>query len=295
MPRELVAVGLGLISAVFIACGLVMRQRSTMHVPHAHAMGTGMATALVCQPLWWGGTAVAVGGYGFQALALGQGSLVLVQPLLVTSLLFALPLSAHLAHRRVTRREWTWALLLTIGIALFVVLGNPRSGRSRPPLLAWGLAATVIVPVVIACVWWAHGAIGRRRAVLLAVAVALLFAVVSVLTKVSVGMLERGGPGLLLTHPAVYVLVAIAVVTVGLQQSALHAGALQVSVPTMLVLEPIVAVSLGILVLGEHLNVSRFGGPGLVVIVAMMVAATAALARDAALHELEAVAEVATV
>ena len=41
-----------------------------------------------------------------------------------------------------------------------------------------------------------------------------------------------------------------------LQQSAFHAGSLQTSVPTMLVLEPVVAVLLGAIVLGEHMSIS---------------------------------------
>ena len=76
-----------------------------------------MFATLLRRPLWWAGTAVAVAGYGFQALALVKGSLIVVQPLLVSALLFALPLSARLAGRRVTRREWLWAALLTVSLA----------------------------------------------------------------------------------------------------------------------------------------------------------------------------------
>ena len=66
-----------------------------------------------------------------------------------------------------------------------------------------------------------------------------------------------------------------------LQQSAFHAGALQASVPTMLVLEPLVAVSLGVVVLGEALAVSDPVKVGLLAVaVAAMGAATIALGRD---------------
>ena len=55
-----------------------------------------MFLTLLRRPLWWAGTAAAVaGGYVFQALALAKGSLLLVQPILVSGLLFALPLSAQ--------------------------------------------------------------------------------------------------------------------------------------------------------------------------------------------------------
>ena len=54
-----------------------------------------MFSTLLRRPLWWAGTGVAVLGYVFQALALIKGSLIVVQPLLVSALLFALPLSAR--------------------------------------------------------------------------------------------------------------------------------------------------------------------------------------------------------
>lgn len=285
VPDEAVAVVSALVAALFIALGIVVRQRSTRHVPHEHSLSPRMAAALVRQPQWWGGTIAAFGGYGFQALALSRGSLLLVQPVLVTSLLFAMPVAAHLNHRRVTRSEWTWALLLTLGIAMFVVIGHPRPGEQRHAALGWVVSGVVSLVVVAACVVAAHRTRGRTRAVLLSVAVAVLFALVAVLTKVSVILLERGGAGLLLTRPPLYVLILLAVGATLLQQSAFHAGALQMSLPTMLVLEPIVAVALGVLVLGEHLGVGRLAAGELTVVVTVMVVATAALARDAALHD----------
>ena len=91
---------LAVLAAVFLAIGIVMRQRATMDVPQEHGVSSVMFLTLLRRPLWWAGTAAAVAGYVFQALALAKGSLLLVQPILVSALLFALPLSARLAHRR---------------------------------------------------------------------------------------------------------------------------------------------------------------------------------------------------
>jgi len=287
VSRELMAVLLAVASALFIAVGIVVRQRSTMGVPNEHGVSGAMATALVRRPLWWAGTGAAIGGYVLQALALSRGSLLLVQPVLVSSLLFALPLSARLAHRRVTRSEWVWAVLLTVAIAVFVVMGNPRPGHARPPGLSWGLVAAVGLPVVVGCVLGAARTLGRTRAVLLAVAVAILFGVVAVLTKASVLRLAHGGLPHLLSVPTPYVLAVVALAATVLQQSAFHAGALQASVPTMIVLEPLIAVTIGMTVLGEHLAVGGAGALALALAVVVMLIATIALARDAAAHEEE--------
>ena len=103
---------------------------------------------------------------------------------------------------------------------------------------------------------------GWRRAVLLAVAVGVLFGVVAMLTKLVMHLLTHDGVRAVLTTPVPYLLVVLGIVAVLLQQSAFHAGSLQTSVPTMLVLEPVVAVVLGAVVLGEHMTVNGAQGGG---------------------------------
>lgn len=103
MIDQLLVVVFALCAAIFAAVGIVVRQRATIDVPEEYGVSTVMLATLLRRPLWWAGTAAAVAGFVFQALALDNGSLIVVQPLLVSALLFALPLSARLAHRRVSR------------------------------------------------------------------------------------------------------------------------------------------------------------------------------------------------
>src|ERR1700757_5158814 len=117
-----------LMAAVCMAIGIVVRQRATLDVPEGQGVSTAMVTALVRKRLGWIGTGGAVAAYGCQAGAWAKGSLLVAQPLLVSSLLFALPLSARLAGRRVTRSEWVWAVTLTVALAVFVVTARPHSG-----------------------------------------------------------------------------------------------------------------------------------------------------------------------
>src|SRR6202000_1161982 len=151
-----------------------------------------------------------------------------------------------------------------------------------PPCTAWIVALGAAVPVVIVCVLAARRTVGRPRAMLLASAVAVLLGIIAVLTKVATHRLATHGWHGLLTVPAPYLLVALAVTVTVLQQSAFHAGALQASVPIMLVGEPVVAVLLGVVILGEHLVVRGLGAVILVIAVAAMTAATVALGRDSA-------------
>ena len=272
-----IAISSALLSAFWAAVGIVVRQRVAQGVVDASVTG-----AVVRQPLWWAGTLAAAGGYVFQALALAHGSLLLVQPLLVSSLLFALPMSARLCKQRVHWAEWGWATLLTAALAIFVLVGQPHEGHMRPAIPAWTLALGVSVPLVVVCVTVARRVTGRVRATLLAVAVAVLLGMIAVMTKICTHRFAVGGWHGLLTVPAPYVLVALAVTVTVVQQAAFHAGALQASVPIMLVGEPVVAALLGVAVLGEHLAVKGSATPALLAAVVAMVAAAVALGRGTA-------------
>ncbi len=282
LASHALAIGSALLAALFAAVGIVVRQRAIQAEADNLADSGAIVTSWVRQPAWWLGTLGAVGGYVFQALALAHGSLLLVQPLLVSSLLFVLPLGARFSNQHVRGRDWGWALLLTAALTVFVLVGQPREGHYRAPVPAWSVALGISVPVVVVCVLAARRTDGRRRAMLLAGAVAVLLGMVAVLTKVSTHRLVVHGWHGLLTVPAPYLLVAIAITVTVLQQSAFHAGALQASVPIMLVGEPVVAVLLGVVILGEHLVVRGAGAVILAVAVAAMTAATIALGHDSA-------------
>ncbi|XCI60395.1 hypothetical protein MPNTM1_01517 [Mycolicibacterium parafortuitum] len=276
---------LAILAAVFLAIGIVVRQRATLDVPAEDGVSAVMFQTLIRRPLWWAGTAAAIAGFVFQALALANGSLLLVQPILVSALLFALPLSARLAHRRVTRGEWAWAVLLTIALAVFVILAKASPGDYEASLTTSAIVAVVCTAAVMACVIVAARFAGWIRAVMLAVAVGVLFGVVAVLTKLVMHLLTHEGVVAVLTTPVLYLLALLGVVAMLLQQSSFHAGSLQTSVPTMLVLEPVIAVVLGAVVLGEHLNVGRWDMVAIGVATVAMAAGTVALGRGEGAYE----------
>jgi drug/metabolite transporter (DMT)-like permease len=114
-----------------------------------------------------------------------------------------------------------------------------------------------------------------------------------VLTKLVMHVLTHEGVRAVLTAPVLYLLVVIGILATFLQQSAFHAGSLQTSVPTMLVLEPVIAVLLGAVVLGENLDVSRLDTVIITISALAMAAATIALGRDEGAYEEELEAAVA--
>lgn len=280
MFEHALVVAAALAGAVFTAIGIVVRQRATMDVPAEHGMSLVMLKTLLRRPRWWAGTGAAVTGYAFYAVALAKGSLLLVAPLLVAALLFALPMSAWLSHRRVSRAEWAWASLLTLALAVFVALARTAPGDYEGSELPAVAVAGLSFALVGCCLLAAARFSDWRRAILLALAVGVLFGVVAVLTKIEMNLLTEDGVMRVLRSPVTYALIATAVAATLLQQSAFHAGSLKASVPAMLVLEPLVAVLLGQVILGEHLTVGTPSAVALAIATGAMAVATVALGRD---------------
>ena len=281
MDKADVAALLALGAAFFIAIGDVIHQRTAHEVTDEPVSHLELFLRLLRDGQWWLGSVVAAVGFALQAAALGLGSVLLVQALLVTSLLFALPISARLSHRRVSRWEWTWAALLAAAVAVIVTVGNPTAGHSRASFETWTAVIAVLGPALVVCVVGARIWSGPVSAVLLAVVSGALWGLFAVLTKGVVDRIDDGVWALLRT-PELYVWVLVAIAGTSWQQSSFRAGALTATLPTMTVTEPVVGSVLGVVVLGETLRPGDAGWLTLIVAVAVMVVATVALARGEA-------------
>jgi len=281
MDKADIAALLAVGAAFFIAVGDVVHQRTAHDVTEEKVGHVELLLRLLRDRTWWLGSLIAAAGFGLQAAALGFGSVLLVQALLVTSLLFALPINARLSHHRVSKFQWTWAALLAASVVVIVTVGNPTEGQPRASLHTWLLVIAVLGPAMVACVIGARMFSGPVGAVLLAMVSGALWGVVAVLIKGVVDSLGHGVPALLRT-PELYALVVVAIAGTAWQQSSFRAGSLTASLPTMTVTEPIVGSVLGVVILGETLRPGEAGDLVLVAAFVVMIVATAALARGEA-------------
>jgi drug/metabolite transporter (DMT)-like permease len=285
MAKADIAALLALAAAFFIAVGDVIHQRTAHDVTDEPVGHLTLFLSLLRDRQWWLGSGVAGAGFALQAAALGLGSVLLVQAVLVTSLLFALPISAWQSHRRVTRWEWMWVVLLAGAVVVIVTVGNPTAGQSRASLETWLGVAAVLGPALVLCLVGARVWSGPISAVLLAVVSGALWGLFAVLTKSVVDRLDVtswAGVGKLLRTPELYAWALVGVAGTAMQQASFRAGALTASLPTMTVTEPIVGSVLGVVVLGETLRPGEAGWFTLAVAVAVMVVSTVALARGEA-------------
>ena len=283
-PTAWLAAALALLAAALFAVASAVQHRSASQVPVDQGGSLRLVRSLLRSPRWWTGTLADAAGYGAQAAALGLGSLLLVQPLLVTAVLFALPLSARWAGRRLAWSDWAWAAVLVTTLALFVVTGEPTAGSDTAGWRSWLPAVAVLGVVTTGCLVGAAVHRGTPRAVLLALTTGVAAGLAAALTKGVVGLLDDGLPALLGSWTT-YALAGSLLAATVVQQLAFQAGPLQASLPAATVGEPVVAAALGITVLGERLRAGGAEWLLVVVLVAAMVAATVALARSTAALE----------
>ncbi|WP_169816144.1 DMT family transporter [Nocardia miyunensis] len=251
----LAAVGCAFIGAVMFAVSAVAQQRAAADVPE----GDALLARLIRNPRWWAGIVGDAGGFGFQVAALAMGSVLVVQPILVTSLVFALPLAAHYSGRRVTPMMWAQAAALSAALAVFLVIGDPTEGNTDAPWHRWIgplglLGGMIVVGVVIAITV----RIPALQALLLGTAAGLLFGISAALTEHVTELFGRGlGPVLTSWQP--YTLVAAGIAGLYLQQRGYQVGPLSASLPAFTVAEPLGAAFIGLTVLNERLRSGPVG------------------------------------
>lgn len=273
---------LALCAALASASGNVVRQRSAQEVTDKRVGHLTLFGMLLRDKRWWLGGLGDIGSYVLLAAALDKGSVLLVMSLQVTALLFALPIYSRMTGNRITRREWSWALVLAVALAVLIAVGDPTGGQQRAPLHIWIVVAVVIGPLLLL------GLIGARiwadrpvAALLLAAVAGTLLAVFAVLMKGVVDILERH-PGQVWLSFELYALVLCGAAGMVYHQSAYRAGALTASLPTIIVAKPVVGGVLGIVVLRETLEAGGWEWFVLAATLVVVIAATVGLARGEA-------------
>jgi drug/metabolite transporter (DMT)-like permease len=273
MARTDIAALLALSSALCIAIGDVLQQGAAQRITDTSVGRIGLLANLVRSQRWWCGTFLLAASIALQAAALSQGSVLLVQALLMSSVLFALPISARSSHRTVSGAQWIWAGLLTAAVTAIVTVGHPQAGHSSASLGTWAAVTAVLGPLLVACVVTGRIRGGASAATLFAFVSGSLWGIFAVLTKEVVARLGDGAWALA-TTPELYACLAAALGGIVWSQSAFRAAPLTASMPTLQVSQPVVAALLGVVVLGERLDT---GGAATIVLASAVLVTAAAI------------------
>ncbi len=209
---------------------------------------------LVRQPIWLLGMATMGGTFVFTAVALYLGELATVQPILVTELIFTLALRALWLHDRIAARTWGAAGLLCVGLGGFLFAAHPREGIGRPSFSGWVFAIGtrgLLILILILLSRWGSPA---RRAALLGAAAGLMWAIDAAVVKTATEILGHEGLLRLFLHWPVYGVIVTGVLGTILLQTAFTAGPLSASQSTLLIVDPLASITIGIELFHEKLN-----------------------------------------
>jgi drug/metabolite transporter (DMT)-like permease len=273
-----------LLAACLFALSVALQHRSVDLVARPDKDGalglTRFISGTLRQPLWVLGSAAEVGGFGLHALALREGPLTLVQPLLVNSVVFALVLRQALEHRRPRRSEVGWACALGLGLVLFLVISTPANAVAQPPD---GVPTIVVASVVAVAVGGlllgSRLSTGDRSAAMLGTAAGLCYAASAGLLKETVDSFDRGLVAVTTDWP-LYGLLAVGTVGLLLTQLAYRAGPLSASLPAIMTVDATLSVIIGVAVFDERFRNGPIALLGEVVSLMLVTAAAVVMSRS---------------
>ena len=277
---------LALIAAFLFALAAALQQKGALNLPTISLADPKSLVRLLGQTWWLFGTLALLTGYVFQAGALDRGRISIIQPLLVTTVIFALPLGYFLTKQHVGRREVLGAIVIVIGLALYAYFGDPADGGDTAPNSQWAVAIGIVTALSVILLILGRGGSKSVVAAAYGTVAGMLFGLSAALTPVTLDYLHES-VGTMLSHWECYALAIAGVGGFVLQQVSLGTGRLAPSVATVSVANPVVSILIGVLLLGETLSrptwhiVIALIGLGLALVGAVVIS----LAHEAAKEE----------
>ncbi|MEV1066215.1 DMT family transporter [Streptomyces sp. NPDC050263] len=235
------------------AVGTAFQRKAAATV--ARGGGVRLLLALARRPAWAIGIAGVMGAALFQALALINGPMALVQPVFILELPFALLVAVPLLHRRLSADAW-WAVGgVVAGLALLLAAAAPSGNRLQAgmdrwiPVLVIGSAA-MAGAVLLAC----SASSPLFRAAALASAAAVGNALTAALLKSATDRLADDGLPAFLTTWQTYGFAITGVASLLLLENALQAGPLAASQPALTIGDAAVSLLLGVALFDEQIR-----------------------------------------
>lgn len=276
---EMIAIVVMLASSACYALSYVLQHKGTQA-----SIGEGVENAgfgrLVRNPIWLIGIVLFGTSFLLHLVALSFGSVSVVQPLIVTELIFIPPFAALISKARIHARDWVAILSVAAGLGIFLIAAAPEEGSKEPSTAVW-----IITFFVFYAICGLLMLIGSRlpinpRAAVAGTAVGFINAALAIFAK---GAFE-GNTGSIFTNPLSYVTIFIAITLVGLTALAFRVGPITTSSPAMIAATPIISVIASVILFGETLNTSPIAIAIIVVCVVVVGAGVYALTQSEAVH-----------
>jgi hypothetical protein len=247
------ALTLALLCAATFAVSTSVQHQAAQGAPESAKGTLGLIAYLARQPAWLVGQLLALCAFALHASALSAGAIAVVQPIVVSGIVWAVPARAALSRQMPSVAEVRAVLVTALGLAVFLVASNPSAGTRAG--LGWGTIALAAVGVVVAAA--ANVAAARvsndprRKAFLLGVVGGVLFGLVAGFLKLALQELGDGGLGAMLTAWPTYALLMAGAGGVLTNQRAYRTAGLSASMPALNIVNGLTALVVGFTVFNE--------------------------------------------
>lgn len=246
----LLTVAIAVTAAVAFGWSTALMHHSASAAPQELRNPLALLGHLVAQWRWLLGMVASLLGFGLHALALRLGSIALVQPLVVTALIFSFIFRAALDRQLPSRDILTWGTVTAVGLALFLTTASSTRTSPHPDELA--AALMLVGGVALAGLAWAGSlrARPRRAGLLLGASAGVVFGLIAGVLKAATTAAGDGSQ--LITSWPLYTLLALGAAGFFLNQRAYHKAPLSWSLPVLNTVNPLVAVAFGIAAFNER-------------------------------------------
>lgn len=247
------AITLALLCAATFAVSTSVQHQAAEGAPESAKGIVGLIGYLLRQPSWLVGQLLAMCAFGLHASALNAGAIAVVQPIVVSGIVWAVPARAALSRRLPSVVEVRAVLVTALGLAVFLVASNPSQGsRADLGLGTIGLSAGVVVLAAVAN--FAASRVRdepRRKAFLLGTVGGLLFGLVAGFLKLTLQELNDGGLGAMLAAWPTYALLFAGAGGVLTNQRAYRVAGLSASMPALNIVNGLTSLTFGFTVFSE--------------------------------------------
>lgn len=251
-----IGIGIALVGGFFLALGAQFQHRGVVVVEEKHGSGhkAGLSIPqlwrLVRSPWWALGSLLLGLAILCQLTSLGFAPIIVVQPLGVVALVVTSVVNARASRTKLTRDAIRAISFCVAGIAIFVTVAafvaQEHAIEEKQLIII-----LIIMGVVVTLLGVAFGLLRKRfTAIFYILSAGLLYGFVATLAKVVISRL-LSGTFEWLTVGCVVALIAAAALGAYFVQTAYSVGSPDLVIAGLTVVDPLVAVSIGIVVLGE--------------------------------------------
>jgi drug/metabolite transporter (DMT)-like permease len=238
----------------------VFQRMGVEDAPAEKTLKLSLMTYAVRRGIWLLGFGLMIISFILQAVALHFGRLSEVQPILTLELVFLVGVLSIWLGFSVGRREWLGSLAVVGGLAGFLYCAHIQDGNLAASFWSWiitGLACAVGIAVAVFLAlrgprWW--------RAAMFGTAAAISFAFTAACTKL-VSNYAAHDWATLYRHGQTYALIVFGALAVFLTQNAFHAGPIVASQSTIVMVDPLASILIGVGLFGDDLRTGGAWGP----------------------------------